>query len=73
MKTIETKNFYIQVDTDNKHGYFEHHEEGDEYAVELWFEDGELEDFDGVYSLPKEVAVALNELGLKVDIDLFCE
>ena len=31
----ETKNFYIKVDNDHQHGYFEHNEVGDELAGEL--------------------------------------
>ena len=68
----ETKNFYIKVDSDHFHGYFEHNEHGDELAGELWFENNELIDFDGVFFLPKEVAITLKEAGFTVDISHFC-
>ena len=35
--------------------YFEHHELGDELGGKVWAIDGYIEDYDGVYSLPKEV------------------
>ena len=35
--------------------YFEHGEYGDEYGGKIWAIDGYIEDYDGVYSLPKEV------------------
>jgi hypothetical protein len=43
MKTINTKRFEVGIHTDRKHGWFEHHEHGDEYGGGLWFEaDGTL-------------------------------
>ena len=35
--------------------YFEHNDYGDEYAGHIWQVDGYIEDYDGVYSLPKEL------------------
>ena len=36
--------------------YFEHDEHGDEYGGKIWAVDGYIEDYDGVYSLPGEIA-----------------
>ncbi len=39
----------------------------EEYAeVGLWVENGELVDYDGVFSLPEQVVKVLRELGVKV-------
>lgn len=39
----------------------------EEYAeVGLWVEGGELVDYDGVFSLPREVATVLREAGVRV-------
>jgi len=64
MLKIKTKNFEIEIDG-NK-GYFEHVHFGDEVGGGLWFEGKELVDYDGVYSLPKEVADKLKKLGYKL-------
>jgi hypothetical protein len=47
----------------------------EEYVdIGLSFEGKELSDYDGVFSLPKEVAVMLKEMGFKVDpIMMGCE
>jgi len=64
MLKIETKSFEIEIDGDR--GCFEHKHLGDEVGGGLWFEGKELIDYDGVYSLPKEVAAKLKELGYKL-------
>lgn len=61
--------YTVEIDTVNKHGYFEHNELGDESAGELSFEGAELIDYDGVFALPKSVCSALRQLGYKVDDD----
>lgn len=70
--TIATDNFDVMVDTTALYGYFEHHRYGDELGGGLWFgtlPDGtlDLHDYDGVPSLPAEVAGALRGLGIYVD------
>ena len=37
--------------------------------IGLWIENGALVDYDGVYSLPKEVAAELEKLGITVTED----
>jgi len=64
MIRVETKHFYIEIK--GSKGYFEHLELGDACGGGLWFKGKELVDYDGVYSLPKEVAEKLRELGYKV-------
>jgi hypothetical protein len=74
-KKTETANFSVMVDTKERHGYFEHHELGDECGGELLFEltDGKLElvDYDGVAVLPKQVIEALREMDFIVDKEIF--
>ena len=67
MKTINTKRFEVGIHTDRKHGWFEHNEYGDECGGGLWFHDGALVDYDGVYELPREVIQALAEQGIDVE------
>lgn len=64
---VQAGNYTVQIDTHNKHGYFEHNELGDESAGELSFEGGELTDYDGVFALPKAVVTCLRQLGYRVD------
>ena len=56
---ISTADFEIKIDTATNYGYFEHNELGDECGGGLWFQDGALTDYDGVYELPKQVETAL--------------
>ena len=67
MKTINTKRFEVGIHDDRKHGWFEHNELGDECGGGLWFHDGALIDYDGVYELPREVIQALAEQGIDVE------
>lgn len=62
----ETKNFTFYRFDDPDYWYFEHNELGDECGGGLWFKDRELVDYDGVYMLPKEVAMKLKELGFDI-------
>lgn len=68
---LTTKNFTVEIDTRANYGYFEHDELGDECGGGLWFADGELTDYDGVFALPSEVASILRQHGYRVDAD--CE
>ena len=40
-----------------------------ECAGGLWFEEGALVDYDGVFALPKEVIEALKQLGFRTEED----
>lgn len=72
-RIINTKNFEIGYDEEENYGYFEHHKYGDECGGGLWFESGELTDFDGTFVLPKEVGKALiKEFELEIDLELYC-
>ena len=50
----------------NQYGSFEMYDDSGEYYSEggLWFKEGKLYDYDGVYSLPKEIVKQLNKWGL---------
>lgn len=75
----DTENYSVMVDTNQKHGYFEHHTAGDAQGGELTFAilhvlvNGhfehalELTDYDGVAELPYEVTNWLRGQGLIVD------
>lgn len=64
-KKATVGNWLVEVDTEAKYGYFESQKTGN--GGGLWFQTqedtGELEliDYDGVYSLPTDVAKALRE------------
>ena len=47
--------------------YFEHNHFGDEAAGKMWFEDGKLVDYDGVFELPAEIILKGEEMGLDMD------
>jgi len=49
------------------YAYFEHDEEGDNYAGGMWFKNKELIDYDGVYDLPKELIIYLEQEGYNMD------
>ncbi|MBE0498603.1 MAG: hypothetical protein IBX43_05100 [Campylobacterales bacterium] len=51
----------VFIDSKEGHGYFEHDDYGEGGALK--FEGKELCDYDGCFSLPKEVIVAIRELG----------
>lgn len=64
---IQTKNFYGEIFLEESRGWFEHEEHGDEYGGGLWFDnDMNLIDYDGVFELPKEVLLAIREMGFHV-------
>ena len=62
-----TKFFEVQIDPVENYGYFEHVQLGDECGGGLWFQDGELIDYDGVFALRLEVIEAIRDMGYKVD------
>lgn len=76
---LETPNYTVKVDPAEKYGFFEHNTLGDEKAGSLWFDLHEsstpgdngrvldLIDYDGVFSLPKQVTLALRNAGFIVD------
>ena len=68
---LTTQNFDITIWQYDNRGYFEHHKLGDNCAGELWFEGGELTDYDGVFELPKEVIEAIENAGFVVDDEDF--
>ena len=64
----ETKNFDVGISVEGDRGYFEHHRYGEEVGGGLWFEDGELIDYDGTFELPMEVLIELRDnRGVKID------
>ncbi len=65
-KTTETQRYEIGLSVDGSRGYFEHKTLGEDKAGGLWFEDGRLVDYDGVWSLPNEVMIELRSRGVDV-------
>lgn len=44
---------------------------GETETIRLWWENGVLTDYDGVFELPKEVSVILREIGITIPDDFF--
>ena len=57
----------VFIAPDEYRGYFEHDEYGE--GGGLWFTNGWVADYDGVYFLPKDVAAAIRSLGYIVPED----
>lgn len=66
-KEINTGKFTVQIDSAANYGYFEHNFSGEDYSGGLWFENGELIDYDGVTELPQSVITAIEKLGFNAD------
>ncbi len=64
---LETKNFEVSISTSDSYGYFEHKTRGDDCAGGMRFDGKELVDYDGVFELPKEVVMAIKEVGYVFD------
>jgi hypothetical protein len=64
--------WYVEVEPDTKHGWFEHCLTG--AGGGLWFGDTEdvlsLIDYDGVFALPVEVVTAIRDMGCIVEEDM---
>jgi hypothetical protein len=65
-KVTNTGKYTVALAIDGKYGYFEHNELGENLGGGLWFRDGAIYDYDGVYSLPKEVELELKERGVDI-------
>lgn len=53
---LQSDKFTIWHEPDDKnYRFFEHNEQGGDYAGGMWFENNELVDYDGVFELPYEV------------------
>ena len=63
-KITKTENYEVALNNNGDSGYFEHLEFGDMQSGGLWFDNGELYDYDGVYELPKEVVQELKNRGV---------
>jgi hypothetical protein len=61
--------YNIEVDTHKRYGCFEMVSGCGTYYTEggLWFTDGELVDYDGIFELPTEIEDQLKKWGYKVD------
>ena len=57
----------VFIAPDEYRGYFEHDVHGESGG--LWFTNGELTDYDGVFFIPKDVATAIRSLGYTVPED----
>ena len=72
LKSIQSGKFTVELHEQN-HGCFEHNTLGDECGGELWFEiiggQRHLIDYDGVYALPHEVLIALENEGVVIAED----
>lgn len=65
-KEATSEKFEIGISSEKQYGYFEHDDYGEDYGGGLWFENNELIDYDGVFSLPKEVIEKIEALGFIV-------
>ena len=65
-KVTDTANYMVAINNQGDYGYFEHVRLGEESGGGLWFNDGVLTDYDGVFSLPGEVADELEVRGVDV-------
>ena len=66
-----TMRFHISFNEERQYGSFEQYDRetaGERYYAEggLWFDEGVLVDYDGIYSLSEEVLDQLEEWGLDV-------
>lgn len=68
----DSQKYDVCIYSDGSYGYFENWHYGEEDGGGLWFENGELVDFDGVSFLPDCVADSIIELGFAVDKKQFC-
>lgn len=64
-ETAKEGKWEVKVSPTTGYGYFEHDVHGE--GGGLWFKGKELNDYDGVSCLPRDVAKALISLGYKVD------
>ena len=65
-KVTNTDHFEVALATDGEYGYFEHNELGELNGGGMWFKDGAIYDYDGVYELPSEVIVELEIRGVDI-------
>lgn len=64
---VTVGHYEVAIDKKEQYGYFEHDELGDESGGGLWFVNNALEDYDGVYELPKDVIKGIEQLGFNAD------
>ena len=65
-KVTSTDRYEVALATDGATGYFEHNTLGDLLGGGLWFKDGAIYDYDGVYELPSEVVTELEVRGVDI-------
>ncbi len=65
-KVTKTDNYEVALHNNGDSGYFEHLELGEDKAGGLWFDNGKIYDYDGVYMLPKEVIDELKNRGVDI-------
>lgn len=60
--------YHIEVNPIKQYGHYEMYNDGTEYYAEggLWFQSGELVDYDGVFALPETIAKQLRDWGFEV-------
>jgi len=66
-KKATSEKYEISISSEKQYGYFEHNYFGDELGGGLWFENNELVDYDGVYTLSEEVIEKIESLGFVVE------
>jgi len=64
-KRAQVRKWEVFIDSQEQYGYFEHEDYGE--GGSLKFENNELVDYDGVYSLPKSVIKAIEDCGFNAD------
>ncbi|MGS9896452.1 hypothetical protein [Acinetobacter baumannii] len=67
VKAIDVENFHIEINATTQRGWFEHGEE--EIEGGLWFMDGVLVDYDGVFELPAAIVHGIHQLGFRVECE----
>lgn len=67
-KVSKVGKWEVLIDSAAQYGYFEHDIYGE--GGGLWFEHNELQDYDGVYSLPAKVIEAIRAAGFIVPVDM---
>lgn len=71
-KKTQVGKYEIRYDSKEQYGYWEHDDFGEVDGGSFTVVNGEVEELDGCFAVPDEVAFGIEELGIKIDKDLFC-
>ena len=61
--------YHIEVNPIKQYGHYEMYNDGTEYYAEggLWFQEGRLVDYDGIFQLPQTISKQLIDWGFEVE------